>query len=279
MAEPLPLSVWPVAQQHSRSQRQGRYLPDSTAHPAKMLPALARQAITAYTTPGDLVLDPMCGIGTSLVEAVHLDRQAIGVEYEPRWADLARANIEHATAQGAPGAAGVITGDARHLDRLLDPGLHGRVGLVLTSPPYGPCVHGVVTAQPGRGVAKRHARYSTDPANLAHVGEGRLLHAFEQILTAAVPFLRPGGVVVVTARPWRRDGMLVDFPAAVSQAAQAAGLVPFERNVALLAGLRGDQLVSRCSFFQLDYVRKARTAGIRLQVIAHEDVLVFRKPA
>jgi DNA modification methylase len=30
-----------------------------------------------------VVLDPMCGIGTTLVEAVHLGRHAIGVEYEP----------------------------------------------------------------------------------------------------------------------------------------------------------------------------------------------------
>jgi modification methylase len=62
MPECLPLSVWPTAQQTSRAQRAGRYLPASTAHPAKMLPALARHAIAAYTQPGDVVLDPMCGI-------------------------------------------------------------------------------------------------------------------------------------------------------------------------------------------------------------------------
>ena len=75
------LSVWPVAQQLAREQRRGRYLPESTAHPGKMLPALAREAINRFTQPGDLVLDPMCGIGTSLVEATHLDRRAIGVEF------------------------------------------------------------------------------------------------------------------------------------------------------------------------------------------------------
>jgi len=30
-----------------------------------MLPALAREAISRYSKAGDLVLDPMCGIGTS----------------------------------------------------------------------------------------------------------------------------------------------------------------------------------------------------------------------
>ena len=69
-----PLSVWVTAQQDARTQRRGRYLPESMAHPAKMLPAIAATAIERYTQPGDLVADPMCGIGTTLVEAIHLGR-------------------------------------------------------------------------------------------------------------------------------------------------------------------------------------------------------------
>jgi len=37
-------------------------------------------AVTAVTRPGDLVLDPMRGIGTTLVEAVRLGRPAIGIK-------------------------------------------------------------------------------------------------------------------------------------------------------------------------------------------------------
>jgi len=37
----------------------------------------------------------MCGICTTLVEAAHLGRDAIGVEREPRWAQLARDNLTH----------------------------------------------------------------------------------------------------------------------------------------------------------------------------------------
>src|SRR5207253_1626175 len=109
----LPLSVWPVAQQTSRVQRAGRYLATSAAHPAKMLPAIARAAIEAYSRPGDTVVDPMCGIGTTLVEAVHLGRDAVGVEYEPRWAEMAVANLGYARAAGAPGHGEVAIGDGR----------------------------------------------------------------------------------------------------------------------------------------------------------------------
>ncbi|MCI0687528.1 MAG: hypothetical protein L0Y54_09870, partial [Sporichthyaceae bacterium] len=72
-----------------------------------------------------------------------------------------------------------------------------------------------------------------------------------------------------------RHGELVDFPGTVIAAAEDAGLVLVERLVACLAGLDGQRVIPRASFFQLDYVRRARAAGLPLHVIAHEDVLVF----
>lgn len=272
----LPISVWPTAQQPAGVQRAGRYTPGTTAHPGKMLPAIARRAITAYTDPGDLILDPMCGIGTSLVEAVHLGRAAIGVEYEPRWAALARDNLTLAEQQGATGAGQVITGDARHLTELVDREVHGRVALILTSPPYGASVHGQARVRPGRGVDKSDFRYSRDRTNLAHQRLDKLLAGLTEILRGCAVLLRPGGIVAMTVRPYRHHGALVDLPAAVLRAGDAAGLVPFERNVALLAGLRDERLVPRASFFQLAQVRRARRRGIPLQVICHEDVVVLR---
>jgi tRNA G10 N-methylase Trm11 len=279
----LPLSVWVTAQHDSRTQRRGRYLPASVAHPAKMLPAIAAAAITRYTQPGDLVLDPMCGIGTTLVEAIHLGRQAAGVEFEDRWARLAAANIAHARRQGATGTAEVYHGDARQLTAVLPAHLAGQVALVITSPPYGSSVHGQVRAEQRRGqdggVRKYDNHYSRDPANLAHHGLDDLLAGFTQILTGCAGLLRPGGIVVVTARPWRQRGELVDLPAAVIAAGERAGLIPAARHVALLAGLRDDRLIPRPSFFQLDNTRKARRRGEPWSLIVHEDLMVFRAPA
>jgi modification methylase len=279
MPADLPLSVWPTAQRNARSQRAGRYVEISGHHPAKMLPAIAQRAIATYTQPGDLVVDPMAGIGSTLVEAVHLGRDAIGVEYEPQWAELARANIDFARSHGATGQGEVLCGDARSLTSVVDPAVRGLVALVLTSPPYGPSLHGQVIARPGQGVRKAHDRYSTDPANLAHVGLDRLLDAMRTVLVGCARLLRPGGVVAMTVRPWWRDGRLIDLPGALVRVGEEAGLVLYERNVALLAGLRGDQLVPRTSFFALEAVRKARQRGVPRLVVAHEDVLVFRAPS
>ncbi|MGH2867856.1 MAG: TRM11 family SAM-dependent methyltransferase, partial [Solirubrobacteraceae bacterium] len=264
MESAAPLSVWPCAQQPSRLQRRDRYVPESVAHPGKMLPEIARRAISAYSAPGDVVLDPMCGIGTSLVEAVHLGRNAFGIEYESRWAELAEANLALAEAFGATGSGAIRQGDAREMGSLVPASMRGRIALVLMSPPYGSSVHGQVRVRAGE-VLKHDDRYSRDTSNLAHVGEVELLHAVRDIFAAAAHLLRPGGMVVVTARPWRRDGTLVDFPGAVLRAAEAAGLVPMQRLVALLAALHDDRIVPRASFFQLRLVREARTAGVPLR--------------
>ena len=277
MPTELSLSVWLTAQQPSRAQRAGRYVELSGTHPARMLPAIARRAIATYTAPGDLVLDPMCGIGTTLVEAVHLGRDAIGVEYEQPWTDLARGNLAHARSQGATGHGEVICGDGRHVAGLVDPAARGLVALVLTSPPYGPSLHGKVTAVPGAGVRKRHDRYSNDPANLAHVGLAGLLDAMRVMLAGVAALLRPGGYVAMTVRPWWRQGRLVDLPGALGRVGEEAGFVLYERNVALLCALRGDRLVPRASFFALDQVRRARARGVPRLVTAHEDLVVLRR--
>ena len=82
----------------------------------------------------------------------------------------------------------------------------------------------------------------------------------------------------MTVRPWWRDGQLIDLPGALVRVGEEAGLVLYERNVALLAGLRGDQLVPRTSFFALEAVRKARQRGVPRLAVAHEDFLVFKAP-
>jgi modification methylase len=273
---PQRLSVWASAQRTGPVQRRSRYLPQSVAHPARMLPAIAAHAINAYTRPGDLVFDPMAGIGTTVVEAIHAGRDGIGIEYESRWSDIADANIAHAQSHGATGRGSIIRGDATRMTSLLPAALTGQVALVVTSPRYGPTVHGLVRPTPD-GVVKSADRYGTDRSNLAYRGGGLagLTAGFTDVLAGCAALLRPGGVVVVTARPWRTKGELVDLPSAVIAAGTAAGLVPVERCVALLAAVRDGRLVARPSFFQLQQVRRARAAGVPMHLIAHEDVVVL----
>jgi SAM-dependent methyltransferase len=277
--------VWPTGQRTASAQRADRYVPDTLKHPARMLPAVAAYAIEALTAPGQLVLDPMCGAGTTLVEALRLGRHAVGIDVEPYWACVARDNIAHSRRHGIGGYGHVITADARALPDILPPAYReqmlGRVSLVLTSPPYGAGTHGQVHHDPTLGVVKRDYRYSTArrAANLAHHPLHRLLDGLTRILTGCVPLLAPGGYVVLTARPWREHGELIDLPGAVADAAIRADLQPVQRCVALLGGLRDQQIVNRASFFQRTNVGKGRADGLPWHLITHEDVIVLKKAA
>jgi SAM-dependent methyltransferase len=109
----LALAVWPTP-----TRRRYSYLAASSGkHPIP--PELAARAILAYSDPGDLIVDPRCGIGTVLVEAIQQGRRAIGVEADRNRAALATANISHARQQGAPCRAAVLEGRSAQLPRLL----------------------------------------------------------------------------------------------------------------------------------------------------------------
>ena len=261
-----------------------------------MLPELARRAICAYSDPGDLVVDPMCGIGTTLVEAIHLDRDALGIELERRWAALATANLALAREHGAAGKAGVLEGDARELPRLvtrharrLTPrSTHkvarlgsGSVDLILTSPPYA-CEIQVIDKPAwlagGSLGAKDTRNYSADRRNLGHARGAAYRDAMGEMYTACAAALKPGGFLVVVTKNLRAGGELHDLAGDTVELCQQAGLLYWQHVIALHAAIRDSELVPRPSFWQLSTTRRALARGERLHLVCHEDVLVFRKP-
>jgi hypothetical protein len=148
---------------------------------------------------------------------------------------------------------------------------------LVTSPPYGPSTHGHVrTPGPRRGkVRKIHHRYG-GASNLAYRDHDELADGFAQILTGAAAILRPGGIVAITARPYRRHGELVDIPGMVVAAGLNAGLRLHEECAALIAGVRNGRLIPRASFFQQKNGRTAIAAGDPQRLLQHEEVLVFQ---
>jgi modification methylase len=65
-----------------------------TAHPTQKPEALLYRVILSSSHPGDVVLDPFFGTGTSGAVAKRLGRRWIGIEREQEYIDLARARLE-----------------------------------------------------------------------------------------------------------------------------------------------------------------------------------------
>ena len=63
--------------------------PDGAYHPAQKPIKFVSQIIGRLTEPGGLILDPFMGSGTTLRAAKDLGRQAIGIEIEERYCEIA----------------------------------------------------------------------------------------------------------------------------------------------------------------------------------------------
>ena len=214
----------------------------------------------------------MCGIGTTLVEAIHQDRRALGLELDARWAALAAGNVGHARAQGATGQALVIRDDARRLGRGVLDEYAGKVSLILTSPPYGDATLGDPRGGRGMAVARacegrrvtaadrahaatrsKHCRYGDSGPCLARLPYGTVrdataedagqstgesyLSAMASIYAACARMLAPGGFLIVVTKNLRAQGTLRNLAGDTIALCQHAGLDYWQHVIALLAGI------------------------------------------
>jgi site-specific DNA-methyltransferase (adenine-specific) len=75
-------SMWNILPPAKSEKAQGK-------HPTQKPIELLERIVVSASNPGDLVLDPFCGSGTTGLAATRLGRQFIGIELDPEYADLA----------------------------------------------------------------------------------------------------------------------------------------------------------------------------------------------
>lgn len=155
---------------------------------------LTDRIVEAYSAPGDWVLDPFAGLGTTLLSAQRLGRQAIGVEPNPARVDWVEARLTPPSR--------LIRGRAEQLgEHDLPP-----IALACTSPPY-PMV-----------------RLEDDPWGPSYFADMQAI--FAGVRKAMVP---GGHVVVEVSNILTEDG----YRPLVGQMAEALGSVlQLEREIA-----------------------------------------------
>ena len=62
-------------------------------HPARFPEALARDHILSWSNPGNLVLDPFMGSGTTAKMAMQNGRDYLGFDISPEYVELARKRV------------------------------------------------------------------------------------------------------------------------------------------------------------------------------------------
>ncbi|NAZ13689.1 MAG: methyltransferase domain-containing protein, partial [Desulfurococcales archaeon] len=125
-------TVWSFPKRGSWATHKGDYR-------GNWAPQIPRALILKYTDPGDVVLDPLIGSGTTCVEAILLGRNCIGVDINYNAVILAHHRLYHLIKYLREKERREINvwykiyhGDARKLDQLSE----NSIDLVATHPPY-----------------------------------------------------------------------------------------------------------------------------------------------
>lgn len=70
-----------------------KYGMENTGHPAPFPIALAKDHVASWSNPGDVVLDPFAGSGTTLKAAKELNRRFVGIEINPEYVEICKRRI------------------------------------------------------------------------------------------------------------------------------------------------------------------------------------------
>jgi DNA modification methylase len=201
----------PDGSYYSRLERRQYYDPSESgsknadgskkhSHIAKSPLHVSRWAIQQYTKPDQWVLDPTCGAGTTIVEAVTQGRNAAGMELE--YGDILKANIAKAKEINNLPIVKIGNGDAREIATFLEKAKVPPVHLVLNNPPYSGDVS--MPSPKGKLRGKEHRdqeitfKYDKTLPNLAFLKEGEeYWQTMMEIYKACVGHLVKGGFLVL----------------------------------------------------------------------------------
>ncbi|HEY2888543.1 MAG TPA: DNA methyltransferase [Candidatus Limnocylindrales bacterium] len=221
------------------------------AHGANKPPRLMARLIEYFTKTGELVLDPVAGVGGTLLGAAMSrgPRRAVGIELSPRWAAVYDEVVRSALAEhdGAgpsltdlgpqdpggrrpfdPSGCELRIGDARALLRDIET---ASIDFVATDPPYNVQLPMTMAGGP---LAEAHANRRTDyamvtddPADLANAADyPAFLDAMTEVLVEVARVLKPARYAVLIVRDAYQDGRYVFTASDLAARAAGVGLVP-----------------------------------------------------
>jgi DNA modification methylase/transcriptional regulator with XRE-family HTH domain len=138
-------------------------------HPAPFSFTDVARLIRFFSKPGDRILDPFAGVGSTLKACAIEGRRGVGIELNVRYAKLTRERLkkEVHTTNGMGTEQEVLQGDSR---KLLASIQADSVDFVVTSPPYWNILHKEDhKAKQERKAHDLDTRYSDDPRDLGNV--------------------------------------------------------------------------------------------------------------
>jgi DNA modification methylase len=240
---------------------RGAWATHNNKYRGNFAPQLARNVIETYSEPGEVVLDPMAGGGTTLIEAKLLGRGFIGGDINPAAVKLCekatefengttvkgRRDAKFCVSTSCVSTGKIVCADARDLSFIRN----DSVDLILTHPPYLNIIH----YSDGIG-----GDLSAISSVKKFCGEMRI------IAGELLRVLKPGRYCAILMGDTRRGRHFVPLAYRVMDTFLDAGFILKEDII---------KVQHNCSATSR-WVGKAKKAGFYL--IMHEHLFVFRKP-
>jgi DNA modification methylase len=214
-------------------------------------PYIPRNVIQRFTNVGDVVLDQMCGSGTTLVECKLLSRNGIGVDInrDAIMVTLDRLNFSYETldARKTKSSIEIFVGDARRLNAIEDES----IDLIATHPPYAY----IIPYAP---------RIDGDISALRKLSD--FLTAMREVADEAYRVLKPGKHCTILIGDTRKHKHFVPISYRVMQQFLDSGFA-----------LRED--IIKRQWKTKTTRERWRSSKLDFYKIAHEHLYVFRKPS
>jgi len=187
---------------------KGRDIRDKEVHPAVFPIGLAKKVIELFTHKGELVLDPFNGVGTTLLAAKDLERNAAGFDISEEYCRVSRSRLAQEKLASRTKQL-TVCDDARNISKHIEP---ETVKLVLTSPPYANLLNRPRLNKSRRGRERRNEQYlkveqySQDVRDLGTLSIEEYSKEMTEIYKGIFPLVRPRGHSVINvADMWWKE--------------------------------------------------------------------------
>ena len=165
-------------------------------HPATFSPTMAADFILFFTKPGQIVLDPFVGIGSTLVACDRTGRRGIGIELSSKYADIARIRTDQT----------VINSDAQKIAEIGLP----MIDYCITSPPYWNVLNR--STKDFHKVREKNGydlKYSNEELDIGNIEDyDEFIRAIFNIFSQIYKILKNKGYITIVVKNVKKGGKL-----------------------------------------------------------------------
>lgn len=185
-----------------------RDIRDKTIHPAMYPISLPAYFIKLLTHEGELVLDPFVGVGSTLVAAQDLNRNAVGFDLQMKYIETCKKRLTQSRLiEGAKQVP--INDDAHNIPQYLE---EETIALSITSPPYPEFLTHKRKNKSIRGDLRENEHYNTvqqysqDPRDLGLMSHKNYEKTLTEIYSGILPLMKPKAHCIINVNDlWKEN--------------------------------------------------------------------------